>query len=32
MFLNIYKTSSRGPWLDVILAFPLLALFSRNKT
>ncbi len=31
MFLNIYKTSSRGPWLDVILAFPLLALFSRNK-
>ncbi|WP_446744383.1 O-antigen ligase family protein [Silvibacterium acidisoli] len=31
MFLNIYKTSSRGPWLDVILSCLLLALLSRGK-
>jgi hypothetical protein len=31
MFLNIYKTSSRGPWLDVILACVLLGLFARGN-
>jgi hypothetical protein len=31
MFLNIYKTSSRGPWLDVMLGCFLLAIFSRHK-
>ncbi len=31
MFLNIYKTSSRGPWLDVILACVLLAVFAHGK-
>ena len=31
MFLNIYKTSSRGPWLDVILGCFLLVVFGRGK-
>jgi hypothetical protein len=31
MFLNIYKTSSRGPWLDVMLGCLLLLLFARGK-
>lgn len=31
MFLNIYKTSSRGPWLDVILGCFLLVIFARGK-
>jgi hypothetical protein len=31
MFLNIYKTSSRGPWLDVMLSCVLLVLLSRGK-
>lgn len=30
MFLNIYKTSSRGPWLDVILALLLFLVLSRG--
>ncbi len=30
MFLNIYKTSSRGPWLDVILGFLLLFVLGRS--
>jgi len=31
MFLNIYKTSSRGPWLDVMLGCLLLVIFGRGK-
>jgi len=31
MFLNIYKTSSRGPWLDVMLGCLLLVVFARGK-
>ena len=31
MFLNIYKTSSRGPWLDVMLGCVLLVIFARGK-
>jgi O-Antigen ligase len=31
MFLNIYKTSSRGPWLDAILGCTLLLLLSGGK-
>jgi hypothetical protein len=31
MFLNIYKTSSRGPWLDVMLGCLLLLLFAKGK-
>jgi hypothetical protein len=31
MFLNIYKTSSRGPWLDVILGLLLFSIFGRNQ-
>jgi hypothetical protein len=31
MFLNIYKTSSRGPWLDVMLGCLLLIIFGRGK-
>jgi O-antigen ligase len=31
MFLNIYKTSSRGPWLDVMLGCLLLLMLSRGK-
>jgi hypothetical protein len=32
MFLNIYKTSSRGPWLDVILGCLLLLFFAAKQT
>ena len=32
MFLNIYKTSSRGPWLDVMLGCLLLLLFGKRQT
>jgi hypothetical protein len=31
MVLNCYKTSSRGPWLDVILGCLLLVIFARGK-
>ena len=31
MFLNIYKTVSRGPWLGLILAFILLFVFEPGK-
>jgi hypothetical protein len=31
MAFNSYKTSSRGPWLDVILGCLLLVLFARGK-
>jgi O-antigen ligase len=31
MFLNIYKSVSRGPWLGLILAFVILLLFERPK-
>jgi len=31
MFLNIYKTSSRGPWLDVMLGCVLLVIFARGQ-
>jgi hypothetical protein len=31
MFFNIYKTSSRGPWLDVILGCFILVVFGRAK-
>lgn len=31
MFLNIYKTSSRGPWLDVILGLMLLFILGRSR-
>ena len=30
MFLNIYKTGSRGPWLALVLSLGILLLFSRN--
>lgn len=32
MFLNIYKTVSRGPWLAVMGGFVLLLLFGRRRT
>ena len=32
MFLNIYKTSSRGPWIDVILGCALLLIFGQKQT
>lgn len=32
MFWNIYKTSSRGPWLGLILAYTLLMFFSQART
>jgi O-antigen ligase len=32
MFLNIYKTSSRGPWLDVIIGFLMLLIFGKQKS
>jgi O-antigen ligase len=32
MFLNIYKTSSRGPWLDVIIGFVMLLVFGKQKS
>lgn len=31
MFFNIYKTSSRGPWIDVIASCLILFIFSRGK-
>jgi len=31
MFLNIYKTFSRGPWLGLILALTILMLFEGGK-
>jgi O-antigen ligase len=31
MFLNIYKSFSRGPWLGLILALTLLLLFERGR-
>jgi O-antigen ligase len=31
MFLNIYKTSSRGPWLGVALAMAVLLLWDRGR-
>jgi O-antigen ligase len=31
MFLNIYKTSSRGPWLAVILSFGFFLLLGHNR-
>jgi hypothetical protein len=31
MFLNIYKSVSRGPWLGLILGFILLTVFERGK-
>jgi O-antigen ligase len=31
MFLNLYKTISRGPWLGLIVAFILLLLLNRGK-
>ncbi|MBV8551254.1 MAG: O-antigen ligase family protein [Acidobacteriaceae bacterium] len=31
MFLNIYKTSSRGPWLDAMLGCLLLLLFGKGQ-
>ena len=31
MFLNIYKSMSRGPWLGLILAFILLFVFESGK-
>jgi O-antigen ligase len=31
MFLNIYQTSSRGPWLDAIIGCVLLLIFAKNK-
>jgi len=31
MFLNIYKTSSRGPWLAVILSFVFFLLLGHNR-
>jgi O-antigen ligase len=31
MFLNIYRSLSRGPWLGLILALILLLLFERGK-
>ena len=31
MFLNIYKTSSRGPWLALILSVGILAALGRNQ-
>src|SRR5258708_20852551 len=31
MFLNIYKTSSRGPWLGLILSLSLLLLFDKGR-
>jgi O-Antigen ligase len=31
MFFNIYKTSSRGPWLDAILGCFILLVFGRGK-
>ncbi|HEY6272602.1 MAG TPA: O-antigen ligase family protein [Terriglobales bacterium] len=30
MFLNIYKTGSRGPWLALVLSLVILLLLSRN--
>jgi hypothetical protein len=32
MFLNIYKTSSRGPWLDVIIGFLMLLTLGKQKS
>jgi hypothetical protein len=32
MFVNIYKTISRGPWLALILGFVLLFVYSQLKT
>jgi hypothetical protein len=32
MFLNIYKTSSRGPWIDVMVGCAILMFFGQNKT
>lgn len=31
MFLDIFKTSSRGPWIALAISFCLLFLFSRGK-
>src|SRR5712692_2601721 len=31
MFLNIYKTSSRGPWLGLIVSLSLLLLFDKGR-
>lgn len=31
MFLNLYKTGSRGPWIDTILGCLLLLLFSKGQ-
>ena len=31
MFLNIYKTSSRGPWLDVMLGCLMLFILGKRK-
>ena len=31
MFMNIYKSMSRGPWLATILAFILVLLFERRR-
>jgi hypothetical protein len=31
MFLNIYKTGSRGPWLALVLSMGILLVFSRNQ-
>jgi hypothetical protein len=32
MFLNIYKTSSRGPWIDAIIGCSLLMVFGQGRT
>ena len=32
MFLNIYKTSSRGPWIDAIIGCALLMVFGQGRT
>lgn len=32
MFLSIYKTTSRGPWLALIIGFAMLTFFCRRKT
>ncbi|HUY14103.1 MAG TPA: O-antigen ligase family protein [Terriglobia bacterium] len=31
MFMNIYKTASRGPWLALIISMALLVIFSRSE-
>ena len=31
MFLSIYKTSSRGPWLGLMMSLGLILLFEKGR-